>query len=162
MSENTKSAGSEIARRLLEGQRQMLRVQRRLFDNTYQALSALQNQQQAMIDRFVDSSRVPDEARDLVDTWRVAAAEQRGQFRHAVEQSFDSFDHLLQRLARTAAEGAEDSSTSSSSAAAADQGATKKSTKKAAKKKKASAKKKTSAGKKKSTRKKSTRSKKKS
>jgi hypothetical protein len=90
---------SELGRRVLEGQRQMLKVQRRLFDNTFQALSALQNQQQSVIDRFVDSSRVPDEAREIVDAWREAAAQQRRQFRHAVEESFNSFDHLLGRLA---------------------------------------------------------------
>lgn len=141
---------SEIGRRLLEGQRQMLKVQRRLFDNTFQALSALQNQQQSVIDRFVDSSRVPDEAREIVDAWREAAAQQRRQFRHAVEESFNSFDHLLGRLAEGQGSAKADSAPKAPPRAA----AAKKSTRRKPAAKKKTAKKKTAPSRKKASKKK--------
>jgi len=90
---------SNIPRQLLDYQKQLLEFQQAAFENGYNAIVALQERQIELADRLMNQApNVPDEARELIRTWRSAAEESQRQFKTTVDSSFDAVTTYLDRL----------------------------------------------------------------
>ncbi|MDE2851428.1 MAG: hypothetical protein OYL92_08625 [Acidobacteriota bacterium] len=91
---------SNIPRQVLAFQRQVLEFQRAAFENGYDAIVALQDRQLELADRMMNQvPNLPEEARDLIQTWRGAAQEGQRQFKNTIDGSFDAVTTYLDRLA---------------------------------------------------------------
>lgn len=96
MASHNRSVPAAVARY----QRRMLGMQRAMFENTFNAMVTVQEQQQRFFDGLLEQAPgMPDETRALVDTWRKAAEDNRMYYRRAVERSFDHLEDYLDRLA---------------------------------------------------------------
>jgi hypothetical protein len=85
---------------MVEFQRQFVEMQKQAFDSTFNALSALQDQQRELMSRLLESSpAVPGEMKQLVDEWARALENGREQFRDTVDRSFETVESYLERLA---------------------------------------------------------------
>lgn len=101
---NRANIPSNIPRQVLAFQRQVLEFQRAAFENGYDAIVALQERQLELADRMMNQvPNLPDEARDLIRTWRGAAQEGQRQFKNTIDGSFDAVTSYLDRLADGAA-----------------------------------------------------------
>ena len=104
-----------IPRQVLDFQKQVLDFQRSAFENGYDAIVALQQRQLELADRMMNQApNLPDEARDLIQTWRNAAEEGQRQFKNTVDGSFDAVTAYLDRLADEGAGEAADNTPSTS------------------------------------------------
>ena len=91
---------ANIPRQALDFQKQILDFQRTAFENGYDAIVALQQRQLELADRMMNQApNLPDEARELIRTWRDAAEESQRQFKTTVDGSFDAVTAYLDRLA---------------------------------------------------------------
>lgn len=89
-----------IPRQILDIQKQILDFQKAAFENSYDALVALQERQLELADRMMNQvPNLPDEARELIRTWRGAAEEGQRQFKTTVDGSFEAVTTYLDRLA---------------------------------------------------------------
>ena len=62
---------TNIPRQVLDFQKQILDFQRAAFENGYDAIVALQERQLELADRMMNQvPNLPDEARELIQTWR--------------------------------------------------------------------------------------------
>ncbi len=99
---------ANIPRQMLAFQRQILDFQRAAFENGYDAIVALQERQLELADRMMNQMpNLPDEARELVDTWRNAAQDGQRQFRDTVDGSFEAMTTYLDRMADSSDESAD-------------------------------------------------------
>ncbi len=97
---NRTNIPNDIPRQVLAFQKQVLEFQRAAFENGCDAIVALQDRQLELADRMMNRiPNVPDEARDLIRTWRGAAQEGQRQFRNTIDGSFDAVAAYLDRLA---------------------------------------------------------------
>ena len=92
-------AESRIPKQMLEFQRQLVEFQKTAFDSTFNALSALQDQQRELMSRLLESSPIPSELKQLMDEWGRALETGREQFRDSVDRSFETVESYLERLA---------------------------------------------------------------
>ena len=93
-----------IPRQILDFHKQILDFQKAAFENSYDALVALQERQLELADRMMNQvPNLPDEARELIRTWRGAAEEGQRQFKTTVDGSFEAVTTYLDRLAGGAA-----------------------------------------------------------
>lgn len=93
-----------IPRQVLDFQKQILDFQRAAFENGYDAIVALQERQLELADRMMNQvPNLPDEARELIRTWRGAAQDGQRQFKNTIDGSFDAVTTYLDRLADGAA-----------------------------------------------------------
>ncbi len=91
---------TSIPRPVLDFQKQILDFQRNAFESGYDAIVALQERQIELADRMMNQvPNLPDEARELVETWRGAAADSQRQFKRTIDGSFDAVTEYLDRLA---------------------------------------------------------------
>jgi hypothetical protein len=75
-------------------------MQKTVFDNTFSAITAFQDQQQALLERtLAQMPGLPGEAQELLETWQKAVRDGRSQFKKAIDDSFDAFETLFDRLA---------------------------------------------------------------
>jgi hypothetical protein len=85
---------------MVDLQRQLVEFQKQAFDSTFNALSALQDQQRELMSRLLESSpAVPGEMKQLLDEWGRALETGREQFRDTVDRSFETVESYLERLA---------------------------------------------------------------
>jgi hypothetical protein len=111
---------SRIPKQMVEFQRQLVEFQKQAFDNTFNALSALQDQQRELMSRVLESApALPSEMKQLLDEWGRALETGREQFRDTVDRSFETVESYLERLAGDAEPpgGAEPSAATAKSAA---------------------------------------------
>ena len=91
---------SRVPKQLVELQRQLVELQKQAFDSTFNALSAMQDQQRALMSRLIDGApAVPGEMKELMDEWAKAIENGREQFRDTVDRSFETVESYLERLA---------------------------------------------------------------
>ncbi len=91
---------TNIPRQVLDFQKQILDFQRAAFENGYDAIVALQERQLELADRMMNQvPNLPDEARELIRTWRGAAEDGQRQLKSTVDGSFDAVTAYLDRLA---------------------------------------------------------------
>ena len=91
---------SRIPKQFVEFQRQLVEFQKQAFDSTFNALSALQDQQRELMSRLLDgTTAVPSEMKQLLDEWGQALETGRDQFRDTVDRSFETVESYLERLA---------------------------------------------------------------
>lgn len=91
---------SRLPRQVLDLQRQVVEFQKAAFDNTFNALTALQDQQQDLVLRLVEESpRVPGELKEMLEEWQEALKSGREQFRDSIDRSFETIESYLERLA---------------------------------------------------------------
>ena len=89
-----------IPTQVLEYQRRLIGMQKTVFDNTFSAITAFQDQQQALLERtLAQMPGLPGEAQELLETWQKAVRDGRSQFKKAIDDSFDAFETLFDRLA---------------------------------------------------------------
>jgi len=89
-----------IPRQIVELQRNLLEFQKQAFDSTFNALSALQDQQRELMTRLLDGApAVPGEMRQLLDEWGRALEAGREQFKDTVDRSFETVETYLDRVA---------------------------------------------------------------
>ena len=94
---------SNITKHMLDYQKQVLEFQKSAFENGYNAIVALQERQLELADRMIGQiPNMPDEARDLMRTWRGTAEEGQRQFKNTVDGSFAAATAYLDRLAEGA------------------------------------------------------------
>ena len=92
-------ADTRIPKQMVEFQRQLVEFQKTAFDSTFNALSALQDQQRALMSRLLDGSPLPGELKELMEEWGRALETGRDQFRDTVDRSFETVESYLERLA---------------------------------------------------------------
>jgi hypothetical protein len=110
---------ARIPKQIVELQRNLLEFQKQAFDSTFNALSALQDQQRELMTRLLDGApAVPGEMRQLLDEWASALETGREQFRDTVDRSFETVESYLQRLSGEAGEGGSGGGTKGSPAEA--------------------------------------------
>ncbi len=91
---------SRVPKQMVEIQRQLVEFQKQAFDSTFNALSALQDQQRELMSRLLEGSpAVPGEMKQLIDEWTRALESGRAQFRDTVDRSFETVESYLERLA---------------------------------------------------------------
>jgi hypothetical protein len=91
---------SRVPRQVVEFQRQVVEFQKQAFDSTFNALSALQDQQRELMKRLLESApAVPGEMKQIIDEWGRALETGREQFRDTVDRSFETVESYLERLA---------------------------------------------------------------
>ena len=90
-------ARSRVPRAVIEYQRQALNLQRTFFENSFNALSALADQQREFFERTLGQTRLPEETLELVQTWQQAASDGRQRYKEAMDQSFDAMEQYLNR-----------------------------------------------------------------
>ncbi len=109
-----------ITKQMLEYQKQVLDFQKAAFENGYNALVALQDRQLELADRMMNQlPNLPDEAHELVRTWRSAAEDGQRQFKQTVDSSFDAITEYLDRFGTgeaTGTDGAENAAEETPSA----------------------------------------------
>lgn len=73
--------------------KQMLDFQKTTFDNSFQAMSTLQEQGEKMVDTFLEqASWLPEEGKKAVANWLNAYKEGRIKYREAVEKNFEKVE----------------------------------------------------------------------
>ena len=92
-------AETRIPKQIVDFQRQLVEFQKTAFDSTFNALSALQDQQRELMSRLLEGSPVPGELKQLMDEWGRALETGREQFRDTVDRSFETVESYLERLA---------------------------------------------------------------
>ncbi|HVR29882.1 MAG TPA: hypothetical protein VMS86_10165 [Thermoanaerobaculia bacterium] len=92
-------AEARIPRQMVEFQRQLVEFQKTAFDSTFNALSALQDQQRELMSRLLEGSPIPSELKQLMEEWERALEIGREQFRDTVDRSFETVESYLERLA---------------------------------------------------------------
>ena len=129
------AARVRIPKPMIDAQRQVLHLQRSLFERTYRALSDLQEQQHALTDRIL--SRLPGNAPfdELVDTWRHSADDSRAQYKQAIDESFSALESYLDELGAKGQQAAPPAKKASAASASKSKGTARKKTAKKAKKK---------------------------
>jgi hypothetical protein len=91
---------SKVPKQFVEFQRQLVELQKQAFDSTFNALSAMQDQQRALMSRLIEGApAVPGEMKQLMDEWGKALENGREQFRDSVDRSFETVESYLERLA---------------------------------------------------------------
>jgi len=91
---------AKVPKQLVEFQRQLVELQKQAFDSTFNALSAMQDQQRALMSRLIEGApAVPGEMKELIDQWAQALESGREQFRDTVDRSFETVETYLERLA---------------------------------------------------------------
>ena len=91
---------NRIPKQMVEFQRQLVEFQKQAFDNTFTALSAIQDQQRELMARLLEGApAVPGEMKQLLDEWGRAIESGREQFRDTVDRSFETVESYLERLA---------------------------------------------------------------
>ena len=91
---------SRVPKQIVEFQRQLVEFQKQAFDSTFNALSALQDQQRELMSRLLEGApAVPGEMKQLLEEWTRAVETGREQFRDTVDRSFETVESYLERLA---------------------------------------------------------------
>jgi hypothetical protein len=76
--------------------KQMVEFQKTTFDNSYQALTTLQNQTEKVVKGFVDQATwLPKEGRDVIENWLDTYGTGRQEFKKVVDESFDKVIEML-------------------------------------------------------------------
>jgi len=69
--------------------KQMLNFQKTTFDNSFQAMSTLQEQGEKMVSTFLDQATwLPGEGKKAISDWLKAYQEGRSKFKSAIEDNF--------------------------------------------------------------------------
>jgi polyhydroxyalkanoate synthesis regulator phasin len=70
--------------------KQMLDFQKATFDNSFKAMSTIQEQGEKMVDRFIETATwMPEEGKNAVQNWMNAYKKGREEFITTVEKNYD-------------------------------------------------------------------------
>lgn len=76
--------------------KQMIDFQKATFDNSFQAMTTLQEQGEKMVSTFLDQATwLPGEGKKAVSDWINAYQEGRNQFKSAVEDNFTKVEEYF-------------------------------------------------------------------
>ncbi|GBC63606.1 hypothetical protein DENIS_4604 [Desulfonema ishimotonii] len=76
--------------------KQMLDFQKSTFDNSFAAMTTLQEQGEKMVDTFLDqASWLPEDGRKAVDNWLSAYKDGRMKFKETVEENFKKVENYF-------------------------------------------------------------------
>ena len=88
----------KLGKRLMGFQKQIIEFQKAAFDSTFDAVVALQDQQeQFFTDMLERSSMVPDEGKELVNEWIETFRRGREDFKAAADKSYDLIEQYFER-----------------------------------------------------------------
>ena len=83
---------------ILELQKQILELQRSAFTSSFNALSDLQERQEALIESVArEAPGVPEEAKQAIDAWIDVVRRSRAQYLEAAQKGFDLYGQLVDR-----------------------------------------------------------------
>ncbi|MEE4356713.1 MAG: hypothetical protein V2I97_09590 [Desulfococcaceae bacterium] len=73
--------------------KQMIDFQKSTFDNSFNAMSSLQEQGEKMVQTFLEQAAwLPEDGKKAVDGWLNAYKEGRSKFKDAVEKNFEKVE----------------------------------------------------------------------
>jgi polyhydroxyalkanoate synthesis regulator phasin len=76
--------------------KQMLDFQKATFDNSFKAMTTLQEQGEQMVNTFLEQATwLPEEGKKAVTNWINAYKEGREKYREAVEKNFEKVEHYF-------------------------------------------------------------------
>ena len=76
--------------------RQMITFNRTAFDNGFNALVTLQEQNEKMANTFLEQATwLPEEVRNVIDVWLSACKNGRGDFKKLVDDNFKKVEALF-------------------------------------------------------------------
>ena len=91
-------AMNAFAKQMIDFQKQVVEFQRAAFDNSFNAIVTLQDQQEELVNRVLDSSgAVPEEAKEAVEAWTESAKKARDDFKTSTDRSFELLDKYFDR-----------------------------------------------------------------
>jgi len=83
--------------------KQMIDFHKSTFDNTFNAMSILQEQTERMVNMFLDQSPwVPEEGRKTISEWLKAYKKGRTDFKTTVDESYKKVDAFFQSFNKEA------------------------------------------------------------
>lgn len=95
MSENR----SIVPKQLVDFQKQLLEFQKSAFDNTFNVLETMQEQQEELITRLIEQApALPEEGREALKTWVASYRKGREEFRLSADKSFDLLQQYFDRI----------------------------------------------------------------
>lgn len=101
-------ADNPLARQLLDFQKQVVEFQKSAFDNTFDAMVALQDQQRELMNRLVEQAPgLPAEAKEAIESWAESLTRARDEFKTTTDRSFELLERYLDRLEGGEADGGE-------------------------------------------------------
>jgi len=76
--------------------KQMLAFQKTTFDNSFNAMAAMQEQGEKMVNTFIEQAEwLPEEGKKAVANWINAYKEGRTKYREAVEKNFEKVEEYF-------------------------------------------------------------------
>ncbi|MCX7635278.1 MAG: hypothetical protein N2Z74_05985 [Syntrophales bacterium] len=76
--------------------KQMIEFHKTTFDNTFNAMTILQEQTERMVNMFLEQSPwVPEEGKKVIDEWVKAYKKGRTDFKVAVDESYKKVEAFL-------------------------------------------------------------------
>jgi hypothetical protein len=88
---------SGLGKGLMSFQKQMIEFQKAAFDSTFDAVVAIQDQQeQFFADMMERSNTVPEEGKELVNEWIETFRRSREDFKAAADKSYDLIEHYFE------------------------------------------------------------------
>ena len=92
-------ATNAFAKQMIDLQKQVVEFQRAAFDNSFNAIVTLQDQQEELVSRVLDSAgAVPEEAKEAVESWADSFKKARDDFKAATDRSFELLDQYFDRV----------------------------------------------------------------
>jgi hypothetical protein len=89
---------SGLGKGLMGFQKQVIEFQKAAFDSTFDAVVAIQDQQeQFFADMLERSNTVPEEGKELVNEWIETFRRSREDFKAAADKSYGLMEHYLDR-----------------------------------------------------------------
>lgn len=89
---------SGLGKGLMSFQKQLIEFQKAAFDSTFDAVVAIQDQQeQFFADMLERSNVVPEEGKELVNEWIETFRRSREDFKAAADKSYGLMEHYLER-----------------------------------------------------------------
>lgn len=76
--------------------KQMLEFQKTTFDNSFKAMSSMQEQGEKMVNTFLDQAEwLPEEGKKAVANWIGAYTDGRAKYKEAVEKNFQKVEEYF-------------------------------------------------------------------
>lgn len=87
-----------LGKGLMGFQKQIIEFQKAAFDSTFDAVVAIQDQQEQFFSDLLErSNNVPEEGKELVSEWIETFRRSREDFKTAADKSYELIEHFLER-----------------------------------------------------------------
>jgi hypothetical protein len=89
--------------------KQMIDFNRAAFENTFNAMTTIQNQTEQMVQMFIDGSwGMPEESKKLMQEWLNAYRKGRENFKALMDENFNRLESFLSETPKTEKSKAEE------------------------------------------------------